>query len=214
MKGNYLNKLLRIDALHALYREDGKWYHSLKSFPGILFDKNGYVVFQNKDAYLMHEKLQHKKDLHIIGGISNLPEYKLFTEFEKQLIGGININISNKNVDEKITVIREIEIILRNKRHVNYLKALYENTCQICGIQVQIGQDKYYSEVHHIIQLGRPHNGSDSLENMICVCPNHHVQMDLKSFYFDLQKMKVLKHKISTESVDHHNQIYSLNSKL
>ena len=32
----------------ALYREDGKWYHHLKKFPGALFDFNGYIVFATR----------------------------------------------------------------------------------------------------------------------------------------------------------------------
>lgn len=42
INGNFLNKLLDFGAKHTLYRIDGTWYHHLKKFPGILFDKETY----------------------------------------------------------------------------------------------------------------------------------------------------------------------------
>lgn len=40
--GKQLQKKYGINAEHALYREDGKWYHHFKKFPGVLFDAQGY----------------------------------------------------------------------------------------------------------------------------------------------------------------------------
>lgn len=33
-----------------MYREDGKWYNNLTRFPGVLFDKNVYVIFNNEQS--------------------------------------------------------------------------------------------------------------------------------------------------------------------
>ena len=44
MTGKDLIKILDIEAKQALYREDGKWYHNLTKFPGVLFDKGGYFL--------------------------------------------------------------------------------------------------------------------------------------------------------------------------
>ena len=30
--------------------------------------------------------------------------------------------------------------------------------------------------------MGEPHNGDDSLANILCLCPNHHVMFDRGSF--------------------------------
>jgi len=78
--GEKLNKQWKVGALHALYREDGKWYHHLTQFPGALFDKYGFIIFQNENEYLSSEYLQHKQDLHIPSGISSIPGYKKFSE--------------------------------------------------------------------------------------------------------------------------------------
>ena len=39
-----------------------------------------------------------------------------------------------------------------------------------------------YAEAAHIRALGRPHDGPDTPDNMLCLCPNHHVLFDLGAF--------------------------------
>ena len=36
----------------------------------------------------------------------------------------------------------------------------------------------------------QPHNGPDAIENMLCLCPNHHDQFDYYSFYNKLVRSK------------------------
>lgn len=86
MNGAFLNKILRINAKHALYRADGKWYHNLKKFPGVLFDENGLIFFSTEEAYFDNSNLQIRKDLHVNGGISSLSEYQFFTSHQRELI--------------------------------------------------------------------------------------------------------------------------------
>ncbi|WP_294283490.1 HNH endonuclease [uncultured Chryseobacterium sp.] len=207
MTGDYLNKILSINAKHALYREDGKWYHNITKFPGVLFDKNGYVIFDNKVDYNNNPNLQINKDLNIKKGIQSLVGYITFTEREKELINNVDFedNIDN---EKKVRIIREIESILRNKKLVEKIKKLYKNTCQICESQIRIGENTYYSEVHHVIALGNPHNGPDTINNMICVCPNCHVMLDFKFISLDTKKFKQLKHEISLERIKYHNSLY------
>src|SRR5436190_6658975 len=95
MNGKFLNKLLNIGTKAALYREDGDWYHHLRTFPGVLFDKNGYVIFYKADDYLKHPNLKHGHELHVVPSISAMPEYIQFTEEQKG-----KIVISDKIVDE------------------------------------------------------------------------------------------------------------------
>ncbi len=216
MTGNYFNKILSVNAKHALYREDGKWYHNLTRFPGVLFDKNGYIIFKKEEDYINNPKLQIKKDLHIINGIESLDNYSRFTEREKELIKGIAFGTEDKDDNEESTirVIREIEIILRKKNLVDKIKKLYYNTCQLCETQVVIGENKYYSEVHHIIPLGKPHNGVDSLENMVCVCPNCHIELDFKAIPLNEDMLKQTRHTISSKSIEYHNSLYRIKKGL
>lgn len=210
MNGAFLNKLTKLEAKQALYREDGKWYHNLKKFPGVLFDKNGYILFNAEDDYLNTPSLQIKKDLHIIDGIQSLGGYKYFTEGEINLIYGIDISSGNNKgaVEETIRILREVDVILRKRSLVDRLKSIYKNTCQICGTQLSIGKNRYYSEVHHIVPLGYPHNGVDRLDNMVCVCPNHHAQLDLLAIPLEKRSLKIIRHSISLESIEYHNILF------
>jgi len=58
------------------------------------------------------------------------------------------------------------------------IKAQYGHSCQVCGTAVPAFGDRLYAEGAHVRPLGRPHLGSDSLQNLLCLCPNHHTQLD------------------------------------
>jgi hypothetical protein len=76
--GRQLNAKHKLGAQHALYRRDGKWFHHLKQFPGVLFDENGFVLFQTEVEYKNHPGLQHAQDLHAPEGIATFPGYVKF----------------------------------------------------------------------------------------------------------------------------------------
>jgi hypothetical protein len=72
----------------------------------------------------------------------------------------------------------EVQAQVRDRKKAAVLKAHYQNTCMICGIALQVGPNRHYSEAAHIKPLGKPHNGADKLGNMLVMCPNHHLQFD------------------------------------
>ena len=59
------------------------------------------------------------------------------------------------------------------------LKTMYSNKCQVCGTSIPGIGDRWYSEGAHVRPLGRPHLGDDSFANILCLCPNHHTQLDI-----------------------------------
>jgi 5-methylcytosine-specific restriction protein A len=73
--GKLLNQRLGTEASHALYREDGRFYEHLERFPGILFDRNGYLLVETKHAYESFPQLHRGKKLNVAGGISRVPGY-------------------------------------------------------------------------------------------------------------------------------------------
>lgn len=75
VSGRVLNQRWGVKARHALYREDGKWYHILTEFPAALFDAHGYIVFETEDEYLNCEYLSIGQHLHVPEGISAIPGY-------------------------------------------------------------------------------------------------------------------------------------------
>jgi Domain of unknown function (DUF3883) len=85
LTGKALNNRFEVGAKHALYREDGKWYHMLKIFPGALFDVNGYVRFETETEFRKCGHLQIAQDVHVPQGISSIPGYTRFTAVDKEI---------------------------------------------------------------------------------------------------------------------------------
>ena len=77
MSGRKLNRLWAVGAKHALYHKDGTWFNNLTRFPGALFDRNGYVLFETKAEYLGHSDVRVTQETNVPEGISSLPTYKL-----------------------------------------------------------------------------------------------------------------------------------------
>jgi 5-methylcytosine-specific restriction protein A len=73
--GKLRNHEWKVNALHALYREDGRWYHQLERFPGALFDSRGYVLFRTREEYLRCPYLAIGNEVNVRGGISAIPGY-------------------------------------------------------------------------------------------------------------------------------------------
>ncbi len=67
--------------------------------------------------------------------------------------------------------------IVRDTRQAQRIKALYDYKCQMCGTRLE-GLAGPYAEAAHVRPLGAPHNGPDTPDNILCLCPNHHVLLD------------------------------------
>ena len=63
-----------------------------------------------------------------------------------------------------------------------FVKKLYEDACQVCGVRLEIPGGAV-SEGAHIRSLGRPHSGPDTVDNVLCLCPNHHTLFDEGGIY-------------------------------
>ncbi|MBQ4810595.1 HNH endonuclease [Pseudoalteromonas luteoviolacea] len=98
--------------------------------------------------------------------------------------------------------------VLRDTNLARKLKLLHNNSCQICGLKIKLPNGKLYSEAHHIIPLGSPHNGADIPSNIIVLCPNHHVMCDYGAIELCNKEIaQVSSHSISQKSIDYHNTI-------
>jgi putative restriction endonuclease len=72
----------------------------------------------------------------------------------------------------------------RDQRLVDRVKLLHRHQCQVCGLRLET-RFSHYSEAAHIRGLGNPHNGPDEISNLLCLCPNHHVQFDTLAIFID-----------------------------
>ncbi len=67
--------------------------------------------------------------------------------------------------------------IVRDSARAEKIKVLYGHRCQICGTRLECPAGPY-AEAAHVRPLGTPHNGPDTEDNILCLCPNHHVLFD------------------------------------
>lgn len=68
--------------------------------------------------------------------------------------------------------------LVRDTALTRQIKHLYDYHCQACLTRL-LSPAGPYAEAAHIRPLGTPHHGPDALENILCLCPNHHVLFDL-----------------------------------
>lgn len=101
-----------------------------------------------------------------------------------------------------------ISRIVRDTKRAAIVKSLYQYKCQLCGCRLQLKDESFYAEAHHIKPLGKPHNGPDIKENIICVCPNHHALLDYGAIKLDLSQINMAHpHRIAKIFVDYHNNV-------
>ena len=67
--------------------------------------------------------------------------------------------------------------VIRNSAVANHVKAIYQHRCQISGEILETPAGRY-AEGCHIKPVGRPHDGPDTVENLLCLSPNMHVLFD------------------------------------
>lgn len=75
--------------------------------------------------------------------------------------------------------------IIRDTKIAKTVKELYSYRCQVCDIQIQLPTGSSYAEGAHIRPLGFPHSGPDVIENLLCLCPNHHLMFDKYCYSID-----------------------------
>lgn len=144
------------------------------------------------------------------GTIKKNIKYRL--EIEQMIAESLTSNFSNTLAFDleaplpgriKMTTYR----ILRDTNMARYVKYLHKYQCQICGHTIQLQDGKYYAEAHHIKPLGEPHNGPDIIGNIICVCPNHHAELDYGTSTIELSTLNCSqRHAIESQYVDYHNR--------
>ncbi len=109
-----------------------------------------------------------------------------------------------------------VQRVIRDSKLGRQLKKLYDYKCQVCELQINT-EAGYYAEAAHIKPVGAPHSGPDLLENLLCLCPNHHLMFDKGVFCLD-DRFNLIgidgklhlnsKHNISKEFVSYHRSMF------
>ena len=108
--------------------------------------------------------------------------------------------------------------VVRETKLATSIKDIYEHKCQVCRETIKLPTGNRYAEAAHIIPLGEPHNGPDAIENLLCLCPNHHLMFDKYCFSINPESLELEglegvlfvdeEHKINPEYLDFHFQNY------
>ena len=198
--GAYLNDLWHVGAAHALYIHDGHWYHRLKRFPGALFDRNGYIIFQTEQEYLNSPHLDIGKQISVRKpGISAIPGYVRVLSSDAQLSP-----FAPPTLDVDIHSIVAIEgrrrLVLhlereRNQTVVRKKKAqAASRDCEVC--RFSFGRDygthaADYCEVHHLLPLSEIEHATETrMEDLAILCSNCHRVVHLKNPPYTLDQVR------------------------
>jgi len=179
----------------------------------------GHQIEGGPESGYRYDGLYYVKKYERVRGSSNflicrfhLASQQSWEDVEEKLEGTF------KNIYQKVD--RNLSLVSRLKRDVKLsekLKTMYDHTCQVCGVKL----DSPFGPIAigaHIKALGYPHNGPDIIQNMLCLCPNHHEQFDALTYYIDPKQFLIKNlidlhgqriyvhenHKISTEFLDCH----------
>jgi len=95
--------------------------------------------------------------------------------------------------------------IVRDTEICREIKRLYGCRCQVCGLRLELKPGDFYAEGHHIRPLGGLHKGLDVRDNILCLCPNHHVLFDNFAIRLDPARLRFKKHDLRQSFVDYHN---------
>src|SRR5204862_5005137 len=117
-------------------------------------------------------------------------------------------------------VVKQVTVrrVIRNTAMAREVKVVHNYTCQMCGLRLDTPAGPY-AEGAHIKPLGAPHRGPDTLDNLLCLCPNHHLLFDVGAITIadDMSltgtagKLRTLaNHRISLDYIRYHRTHYTL----
>ncbi len=108
--------------------------------------------------------------------LERLPDQPPIGELQKQASASPSVGdgLGNKTPQREITTSSRI---VRSTAVGNKVEEHYDHTCQVCSVRLLTPAGPY-AEGCHVRPLGKPHNGPDTTDNVICLCPNCHVLFD------------------------------------
>ena len=201
--GDELNRKWGVGALHARYRKDGKWYHTLERFPGALFDEHGFILFRTQHEYescpnLLRHKAEGKNWLLARHGIASIDGYRTY---EAQIFAahselpGAHDPTAELWEGGKTTVL--VNRYEREPAAREACIAIYGAACSVCSFDFEkvygvIGQG--YIHVHHLRPLsahGINHRVNPK-EDLRPVCPNCHEMLHSKDPPYTIEELRNL----------------------
>ena len=129
---------------------------------------------KTNEVYLV--KINKKLGEYFLGYID-----KKLLMFDKANEGDSEIVVQTLETSEGSKEQRKIKVevtrVIRDTKLSKQVKIKYNYSCQICGLTINTTTlSRKYAEAAHIKPISD--NGDDKLNNIICLCPNHHTMLD------------------------------------
>lgn len=111
--------------------------------------------------------------------------------------------------------------IIRTTAVSEWVKRRHKHTCQVCRVSLKAANVHGYAEGAHIRPLAPPDSGPDVAENILCLCPNHHILLDMGGITIDDDSTvrdragnkiatlrKVRRHTVDPQYLEYHRKIW------
>ncbi len=169
-------------------------YFDILDKPGWLKDLLEIILNINKaiftldDLYFYIPKLQylHPDNLHIKEKIrqqlqilrdKNIINFLGSGKYELNNFYTLNNLNENNSHQYPKQILMIVNRLIRDTKLIVEVKRMYDFSCQICGQSIKTPKGNYV-EGCHIRPLGGIHHGSDTIDNILSLCPNHHILLD------------------------------------
>lgn len=175
-----LSKSFGLEVAQSRYSDWENFYGLIKSYPCALWDRSGYIIFNNEDG-LKIPGISVAKRINVPKGISSLYGYKQViqdTHLPEELPDGIKYQ---EGAVQQISV-NKYE---RDRKARDACLSHYGYVCQICHMKLS---DVYGAiaetliHVHHVKPISEVGDSYtvDPISDLIPVCPNCHAVIHLK----------------------------------
>jgi len=176
----------------------------------------GFQVLNGPEFGYRYDGLYYVKKAYYDKGSSGYRICRFHLESENKIESlerKVRANVK-KNYITPDRVKRDSYQIKRNPKLAENIKDTYDFKCQVCGVYLDSPKNPIAIGAH-IKGLGKPDDGPDVIENMLCLCPNHHDQFDKFSFYIEPKTLIVrgikdyegkaltIKHEIDNEFLEY-----------
>lgn len=103
-------------------------------------------------------------------------------------VGVVDLPTPTMSPERRAYLLRKIHA--RDRALVEQLQALYGGRCQLCEWAPELRYGHRVCDGHHIHWLSQ--GGTDSLDNMMLVCPNHHRAIHATEAQLDFRGMEMV----------------------
>ncbi|MFK0061239.1 YDG/SRA domain-containing protein [Streptomyces werraensis] len=120
--------------------------------------------------------------------LQRLPEQEqVQTKLERRVMDVLAELGEEAQYEEKFPGARSVRVrrLIRDTAAAQRIKQLHGGECQLCGLRLLGPDGRPYCEGAHIRPLGKPHHGPDVEPNILCLCPNCHVRLDMGAVTLD-----------------------------